>query len=160
MREFRNSTDVRRGLAQLLAGLGHRSRLFALASRRARELHRREERALDAAVGALGRGWGTGDYLVRLPSLIGRQIADQFCARVGDRLYGLCGLGIGDAKVFFAGGSSPSYETMGQVHAVLSAAFAVHGSHGEDIGRDPIRTPIFIPGALVPEDLAAETRGH
>jgi hypothetical protein len=103
---------------------------------------------------------GTGDYLVRLPSLIGRQISDQFCARVGDRLYGLCGLGIGDAKVFFAGGSSPSYETMAQSHAVLSAAFAVHGSHGEDIGRDPIRTPIFIPGALVPEDLAAETRGH
>ncbi len=56
---------------------------------------------------------GRGDYLVRLPSLIGRQIADQFCARVGDRLYRLCGLGIGDAKVFFAGGSSPSYEDDG-----------------------------------------------
>ena len=101
---------------------------------------------------------GSGDYLVRLPSLVGRQIADQFCARVGDRLYGLCGLGVGDAKVFFAGGSSPPYDTMGQVHAVLASAFAVHGSFGEDIGRDPIRQPVFIPGALVPEDLAAETR--
>ncbi len=48
----------------------------------------------------------------------------------------------------------------GRSMPVLSAAFAVYGSHGEDIGRDPIRTPIFIPGALVPEDLAAETRGH
>ncbi len=101
---------------------------------------------------------GSGDYLVRLPSLVGRQIADQFCARVGDRLYGLCGLGVGDAKVFFAGGSSPPYDTMGQVHTVLASAFAVHGSFGEDIGRDPIRQPVFIPGALVPEDLAAETR--
>ncbi len=101
----------------------------------------------------------TGDYLVRLPSLIGRQISDQFCARVGERLYGLCGLGVGESKVFFAGGSSPSYDAMAQVHAVLSAAFAVHGSYAEDIGRDPIREPVFIPGALMPEHLAAETRG-
>ena len=101
----------------------------------------------------------TGDYLVRLPSLIGRQISDQFCARVGERLYGLCGLGVGESKVFFAGGSSPSYDAMARVHAVLSAAFAVHGSYAEDIGRDPIREPVFIPGALMPEHLAAETRG-
>ncbi|MDH0865694.1 hypothetical protein [Mitsuaria sp. GD03876] len=102
----------------------------------------------------------TGDYLVRLPSLIGRQITDQFCARVGERLYGLCGLGVGDPKVFFAGGSSPPYETMAQVHAVLTAAFGVHGSYAEDIGRDPIREPVFIPGALMPEELAAATRGY
>jgi len=102
----------------------------------------------------------TGDYLVRLPSLIGRQLSDHYCARVGERVYGLCGLGVGEAKVYFAGGSSPSYDTMAHVHAVLTAAFGVHGSYAEEIGRDPIRVPIFIPGALMPEALAAETRSR
>lgn len=75
----------------------------------------------------------SGDYRVRLPSLIGRQLDDHFRARVGDRLYGLyglyglCGLCVGDAKVYFAGGSSPACATMAQVHEVLTDAFAVHG---------------------------------
>lgn len=90
----------------------------------------------------------SGDYLVRLPSLIGGQFADQFCGRAGGRLYGLRGLGVGDPKVFFTGGSSPPYETMAAVQAVLTAAFAVHGSYAEDIGRDPIREPVFVPGPI------------
>ncbi|OWQ84698.1 hypothetical protein CDN99_23465 [Roseateles aquatilis] len=88
----------------------------------------------------------TGDYLVRLPSLMGGDLADQFCGRVGERLYGLRGLGVGDPKVFFTGGSSPQAESSAEVQIVLSAAFAVHGSYAEDIGRDPIRQPVFVPG--------------
>ncbi|WP_343627906.1 hypothetical protein [Roseateles sp.] len=97
----------------------------------------------------------SGNYLVRLPSLMGSQFEDQFCARVGPRMYALRGLGVGDPKVYFNGGSSPPHTEMMEVQDVLMAAFAVHGSYGEDIGRDPIRAPVFVPGPL-PEAGAAK----
>ncbi|WAC73732.1 hypothetical protein OU995_03030 [Roseateles sp. SL47] len=85
-----------------------------------------------------------GHYLMRLPALMGQELADRYCMRVKPRLYGLRSQAIGDRRVFLVGADVSGAELL-QVQQVLGAAFAVHGATGIPWPGDALRDALLVP---------------
>lgn len=100
---------------------------------------------------ALPRWWAQdrrrGHYLVRLPALMGQELADRYCMRVKPRMYGLRSQGIGDRRVFLVGADLSGDELL-QVGEVLAEAFAVHGATGSPWRGDPLKEALLVPSPL------------
>ncbi|MBB3194670.1 hypothetical protein [Roseateles terrae] len=97
---------------------------------------------------ALPRWWAQdrrrGHYLVRLPALLGQDLADRYCVRVRPRLYGLRSHGIGDRRVFLVGADLSGPDLV-EVQTVLAQAFAVHGATGSPWRGDPLKDALLVP---------------
>lgn len=85
-----------------------------------------------------------GHYLMRLPALMGQELADRYCVRVKPRMYGLRSQGIGDRRVYVVG-AEPGGPELVLVRQVLQAAFQVHGANGQPWHGDPLRDALLVP---------------
>jgi len=88
-----------------------------------------------------------GHYLLRLPPLMGWELADRYCLRVRPRMYGLRSHGIGDRRVFVVG-DEPDGPALVQLRQVLPEAFAAHGATGTPWPGDPLCDALLVPSPV------------